>query len=81
MSDRATIHISGGPMSGLRFAAEVHAWPPPRRLIGSDIHANMVGTYELQEATDGVVSRIARYKLREDDDYRRIVRNVMVYLR
>lgn len=64
-------------MNGLRFAAIVHVWPPPARLLGSDIHVKMLGTYELQEATDGSVSRIASYKLREDDDYRRILQNVM----
>lgn len=69
--------IAGGPMSGQRFVADIDFWPPPPRLIGGDIHPSLLGTYELDEATDGLTICMARYCLREDADYERLVRNRM----
>ena len=77
MDRMATLIIDGGPLNGKSFGAIVPRWPPPKRLIGSDIHATLLGTYELVEATDGSRSYVARYRLRQDGDFHRIVRNAM----
>lgn len=60
-------------MDGQRFVARIHYWPPPRKLIGREIHGSLAGTYELQEATTKPPFA-ARYKLREDDDYLRLLK-------
>lgn len=61
-------------MDGQRFDAVFVDWPPPSWMIGSDIHKDLVGAYELLEATDGSKVSAARYRLRDDDDYQRLVR-------
>jgi hypothetical protein len=69
----ALLLIDGGPLAGSAFRASLLCWPPPTRLMGQDIHRDLCGTYELVMATDGSGPRLARYSLREDEDYLRLV--------
>jgi hypothetical protein len=55
-----------------RFVCPVSTWPPPARVLGREFHKELVGTYELLDATAGGDVFIARYVLRIDDDYQRL---------
>jgi len=58
-------------MSGQIFDAELEE-PWPERLMGQEIHRELVGTYELEE----VRPQLLQYRLREDDDYIRLLNHV-----
>ncbi len=65
--------LQGGPMDGQRFDAALVDGKPPARLIGSDIHRRLCGTYELQGKMIGLEPDHLLYRLREDDDYQRLL--------
>lgn len=71
---KAVMVLQGGKLAGQRFDIELTSWPPPERLIGQEIHRDLVGTYEWQpEASAENPDSLLRYRLREDEDYLRIL--------
>jgi hypothetical protein len=63
-----------GPTT-MRAEVDVDRWPPPKRLLGREFMRELVGTYELRDATDGTGVLIARYYLRIDEDFHRLMGN------
>jgi len=71
--------IEGGPLDGQKFKSDLDH--PPPRMIGSDIHRDLFGTYErkgqmtIKANNDGSPGEInVVYRLRSDDDFWRIAK-------
>ena len=63
-------------MHGQVFEAELEP-PWPERIMGQDIHRSLVGTYEIvREREVGDRDDTLIYRLREDDDYVRLLNSV-----
>lgn len=72
---KAIITLANGPMAGARFDV-TFVEVPAKRLMGQDIHPDLVGTYELTQIWEPVAPEHDHveldYSLRQDDDYARL---------